>query len=258
MGWFTTLLPWGIISSALMIMVIFKFYSPKKGEGGGVVSKDQVQAELNKMGPWTFKEKLTLVILLMALACWIFEKQIGVNSTIVAVLAFIVLFAAGVAPADKIKNVGWEALFFVGAFLCLPNVFRDVGLNAFISLSLGDKVAPIMSNVFLLVPCIVLLTTIIRLVFVSLSGTAILVTAIFIPFCELYGIHPFVIAAISYMSTNTWNVAYQNTVTVAALAANGSDWLTNNDILKGSVWYMVTNLIALMCCIPYWKMLGMI
>lgn len=256
MGWFVTLLPWGIISVVLMLLVIFKFYAPKKGEAD-VLSKDQVKAELEKMGPWTSKEKITLTVLLAALACWIFEKQIGVNSTLVAVLAFIILFATGVAPAEKLKNVGWEALFFVGAFLCLPTVFREVGLNAFISEMLGDKVAPIMSNMFLLVPFICILTTVIRLVFVSLSGTAILVTAIFLPFCAQYGIHPFIIAAVSYVSTNTWNVNYQNTVTVAALAANGPEWLTNNDILKGSVWYMVTNFAALMLCIPYWKLLGM-
>jgi DASS family divalent anion:Na+ symporter len=59
------------------------------------------------------------------------------------------------------------------------------------------------------------------------------------------------------MSTNTWNVNYQNTVTVAALAANGPDWMTNNDILKGSLWYMLTNFVALMLCVPYWKLLGM-
>lgn len=257
MQWLITLLPWGIITAVLMIFVIFKFYGPKKGEAVGTVSKEQVQAELDKMGPWSTKEKITLGVLIVALACWILEKQIGVNSTLVAMLAFVILFAAGVAPAEKLKNVGWEALFFVGAFLCLPTVFREVGLNDFISNMLGDKVAPIMSNMFLLVPFIVIITTIIRLVFVSLSGTAILVTAIFIPFCAQYGIHPFVIAAISYMATNTWNVNYQNTVTVAALAANGPDWLTNNDILKGSFYYMVVNVIALLCSIPYWKLLGM-
>jgi len=162
-----------------------------------------------------------------------------------------------VASPEKIKGIGWEALLFVGAFLCLPVVFREVGLNAFISEMLGDKVAPIMSNMFLLVPFICLITTLIRLVFVSLSGTAILVTAIFLPFCEMYGIHPFIIAAISYMATNTWNVNYQNTVTIAALAANGPKWMVNKDILTGSFWYMVTNLAALMICIPYWRMLGM-
>jgi DASS family divalent anion:Na+ symporter len=59
------------------------------------------------------------------------------------------------------------------------------------------------------------------------------------------------------MAANTWNVSYQNTVTVASLAANGREWLTNKDILSGSFWYMGINLVALMLCIPYWKMLGM-
>ena len=258
MGWFTTMLPWGIISTVLMILVIFKFYAPKKGENVGVISKDQIKAELEKMGPWSYKEKLTLVVLIGALACWIFEKQIGINATLVAVLAFVILFAAGVTTPDKIKNIGWEALFFVGAFLCLPAVFRSVGINDFVSMSMGDVVAPLMSNIYLLVPFIIIITTIIRLVFVSLSGTAILVTAVFLPFTAQYGIHPFIIAAVCYMSTNTWNVSYQNTVTVAALAANGPGWLTNNDILKGSFWYMITNFIALMLSIPYWRMLGMI
>ena len=255
MEWFITLLPWGVISTFLMVLVVFKFYAPKGS--AAVVSKEKVIAELEKMGPWTTKEKITLTVLLTALACWIFEAQIGVNATIVALLAFVILYASGVVTPDKIKNIAWEALFFVGAFLCLPNIFREVGINDFISVALGGYVAPIMSNMFLLVPFIVVLTIIIRLVFVSLSGTAILVTAIFIPFCEMYGIHPFIIAAISYMSTNTWNVAYQNTVTVASLAANGPGWLTNKDILTGSGWYMITNLVALIICIPYWKLLGM-
>jgi DASS family divalent anion:Na+ symporter len=256
MQWLITLLPWGIITTILMLFVIFKFYAPSKEEVSAV-SKEQVQAELDKMGPWSLKEKITLTVLFISLGLWIFEKQIGVNSTLVAMLAFIILFATGVAPAEKLKSVGWEALFFVGAFLCLPTVFSQVGLNEFISTALGDKVAPIMSNMFLVVPFVCILTTIIRLVFVSLSGTAILVTAIFIPFCSQYGIHPFIIAAISYMATNTWNVNYQNTVTVAALAANGPEWLTNNDILKGSFYYMIVNIIALLCSIPYWKLLGM-
>jgi len=256
MGWLITLLPWTIISTLLMVLVVFKFFGPAKGEGGAI-SKEEVQAELDKMGPWSQKEKITLTILLGCLVFWIFESQTGISATIVAVIAFILLFALGVVDASKLKNIAWEPLFFVGAFLCLPTVFKEVGINDYIALMLGDKVAPIMNNMYLLVPFICILTYLIRLVFVSLSGTAVLVTAIFIPFCAQYGIHPFVVASICYMSTNTWNVAYQNTVTIASLAANGPDWVTQNDIFKGSVWYMITNFVALMCCVPYWKLLGM-
>jgi len=264
--WFITLLPWGVLSTALMVLVVFKFYGLKKkdlknlkvDEQSGKLSKQQVSDELKKMGPMSIKEKITLVVMLAALACWIFEAQIGVSATVIALFAFIILFATGVAAPDKIKNVGWEALFFVGAFLCLPVVFSQVGLNAFISEMLGERVAPIMGNIYILVPFIIILTTLIRMVFVSLSGTAILVTTIFLPFTEMFGIHPFIIAVVSYTSTNTWNVSYQNTVTVASLAANGPEWLTNRDILTGSFWYMITNFAALMLCIPYWRMLGMV
>jgi len=255
-GWFMTLLPWGVVTTLLMMLVIFKFFSPKKGEGG-TLSKQGVQDELDLMGPWTSKEKITLGVMAASLACWIFEKQIGVNASVVAVLAFLVLFGMGVAKPDKIKNLGWEALFFVGAFLCLPTVFKTLGINEFVSGALGDVVAPIMSNMFLLVLFICVLTYLIRLFFVSLSGTAILVTTIFLPFCAQYGIHPFVIAAITYMATNTWNVNYQNTVTIASLAANGPEWLTHGDIVKGSFWYMAVNILALMASVPFWKLMGM-
>ena len=257
MKWFTTLLPWGIIFAVLMILVLFKFYAPKKGEQVGKLSKDLVQAELDKMGPWSAREKITLVTVLAALVLWILETTIGLSSTVVALIAFIFLFATGVAKPDKIKSVGWEPLFFVGAFLCLPNVFKELGINDFISSMMGARVAPLMSNPYLLVPFIVILTYVIRLVFVSTSGTTILITTIFLPFCAQYGIHPFIIAATAYMSTNTWNVSYQNTQTVAALAANGPEWLTNRDVLSGSVWYMIINMIALFCSIPYWHLIGM-
>lgn len=258
MGWFTTVLPWGVISTLLMVLVVFKFYAPKKGEGVGVISKEQIETALKEMGPWSSKEKITLVVLLSALAFWIFESQLGVNSTIVALMAFLILFATGVTTPDQLKNVGWEALFFVGAFLCLPVVFNSVGINAFVSYTLGDVVAPIMGNIFLLVPFIIIVTTLMRLVFVSLSGTAILVTAIFLPFTAQHGIHPFIIAVVSYMSTNTWNVGYQNTVTIAALAANGPEWIEQKDIRSGSYWYMATNFVALMLSVLYWRMIGMV
>ena len=256
MKWFLTLLPWGIVFAVLMVLVLFKYYAPKNANEGRV-SKEAVQAELDKMGPWSAREKITLVTLIAALILWILETQIGLSSTVVAMIAFVFLFACGVTTPDKLKSVGWEPLFFVGAFLCLPNVFSELGINAFISGFLGDKVAPLMSNMFLLVPFIAILTYIIRLVFVSTSGTTILITTVFLPFCAQYGVHPFLIAATAYMSTNTWNVSYQNTQTVAALAANGPEWLTNRDVLSGSVWYMIINLVALFCCIPFWSLAGM-
>ena len=256
MGWFTTLLPWTIISTVLMFLVIMKFFAPAKGEGGSV-SKDDIQKQLDALGPWSRDEKITLSVLLSALALWILETTTGISATIVALLAFIILFALDVVPASKLKNIAWEPLFFVGAFLCLPTVFKEVGLNDYIVLTLGDKVAPIMSNMFLLIPFICILTYLIRLVFISLSGTAVLVTTVFLPFCAQYNIHPFIIASICYMSTNTWNVSYQNTVTIASLAANGPGWLTQKDIFKGSIWYMITNFAALMLCVPFWKMMGM-
>jgi DASS family divalent anion:Na+ symporter len=257
MGWFTALLPWTIVSTVLTVVVIKMFFAPKKGEGD-VVSKAEIQAELDKMGPWTRNEKITLGVLICALIMWIFETQTGVSATITALIAFVILFGVGVVPPSKLKNIAWEPLFFVGAFLCLPTIFNEVGLNAYLALMLGDRVAPLMNNVYLLVLFISILTYLMRLVFISLSGTAVLVTAIFIPFCAQYGVHPFVVASICYMSTNTWNVAYQNTVTIAALAANGPDWLTQKDITIGSMWYMVTNIIGLLACVPFWQLTGMI
>lgn len=255
MQWLICLAPWGIIVAVLMLIIVNKFYMPK---GGCIVPKEQIEEQLAKIGPWTWKEKVVFALLMSCLVLWATESLTGINSTLVTIMAFVILFAANVVPASSFKNIPWDPLFFVGAFLCLPVVFANMGINAYLTAFLGPRVAPIMQNPMLLVLVIAILTYLIRLVFVSLSGTAVLILLVFGPLCPAYNIHPFVIACITYMSTTTWTVSYQHTVNIASLAAGGSDWVNQKDVTSGSLWFMLVNIIALLISVPYWHFLGMI
>ena len=114
-----------------------------------------------------------------------------------------------------------------------------------------------MGNMPLLVLFICLLVYLVRLVLVSLTGTTILVVTVMLPFCTEYNIHPFMIAIIAYMATNTWNVSYQNTQMIAALAATDNKVCSNRDILGGSVLYMITVVVGCMLALPVWKFMGL-
>lgn len=252
--WFLYALPWGIISTVLMALGIFKFYEPKNTQS---LSKAYVRDALKELGPWRQNEKIAFAIILTCLILWMTESWSGLNSAMVASAGFVLMFALKVCTPDKIRNMAWESLLFVGCFLCLPTIFSQLGINKWIALTLGGAFEPLMTNMYLLVFVITIVVYLTRFLLVSLGATAILVTTLMLPFCAAYNVHPFVIAFVAYTSTNTWNVSYQNTVTIAALAATENKWVSQKDILFGSGLYMVTNTIACMLCVPIWKMMGL-
>jgi Di- and tricarboxylate transporters len=254
--WFTIGMPWMVISAALMIFCIFKFYEPKDAKP---MDKSIVKAQLDALGPISKNEKITLITVLICLALWIGEPWLKISSAMVSCAAFVVLLSLGCLSTTSFRTkTSWESLIFVGCFLCLPAVFTNTGVNAAIKTVLGPVIEPMFGNLFILAIFLAVLTYVVRLLIVSLTGSTILIGSLLLPFCLEAGIHPFIMVYMVYVSTNTWNLSFQNTTEIAARAVTDNKMVTHRDVLGGSVMYMVTNIIAILICIPIWNLMGFI
>lgn len=253
--WFLYALPWLFVAIGLMALVIQIMYRPKNDQP---VSKETILNELKELGPASKKEKITLTVMLVCLLLWMLERVIGVSSAMVATGAGIVLIGAGVFGRQEFRaKIAWDSMIFIGTFLCISEVFAAVGINDAVKILLGDRLAPLMQNIWLLVPVLCIVTFLIRFVVVSWTASAVLITTILLPLCAAYGVHPWIIAFTCYCSTNTWNVIYQNTPYIAALVSTDNKMGTHKQLLPFSAVYMITSTIGCIACIPFWKLFGL-
>ena len=196
--------------------------------------------------------------MLVCLILWMLEKTLGISSAMVAVAGGLVLIGAGVFGRQEFRSkIAWDSMIFIGTFLCISDVFAALGINDAVKILLGDSLAPLIQNPWILIPSLCLLTFVIRFVVVSWTASAVLITTILLPLCSVYGVHPWIVAFTCYCSTNTWNVIYQNTPYIAALVATDNKLGTHNQLLPFSVVYMITSTIGCMACIPLWMLLGL-
>jgi anion transporter len=95
---------------------------------GGV---QEAKARYAALGPLTSLEKRTAVIFFVTLLMWIFEKQIGIDSTTTAMIACFLLLTPviGIGIKDKIalKRIGWDAVLLLAAGLSLSTALTKTG-----------------------------------------------------------------------------------------------------------------------------------
>lgn len=255
MDWFLYSLPWLVVAVGLMTIILLKMYEPKEKTE---LSKDYIQGEIEKLGPWTWQEKATLGVLLVALVLWMTERATGIPAAMVATGGAVVCIGLGIYNRQQFRSqIAWDSMIFIGTIICIAAVFSKLGIDEAVKLTLGDKLEPLMSNIWIFVPFLCVLIFVIRFIIVSWTAAAVLVSTLLIPLCPTYGIHPFIIIFCTYVSTNTWNVIYQNTPYITSLVATDNKLTTHKELLSFSFVYMACSTLGCIACIPVWKALGL-
>lgn len=253
--WFLYALPWLVVAMVLMTLAILKMYKPKEDKK---IDSTYLKNEYEKLGPLEGKERYTLIIMLVCLVLWMGEKWLNIPSAIVSVAAAVALIGGGILNRMEFRSkIAWDSMIFIGTFLQIPTVFSELGINKAVSIILGERLASLMTNPFLLIFTCTIVIYLIRFVVVSWTASAVLVLTILMPLCAMYGVHPWVVAFTCYCSTNTWNVIYQNTPYIAALVTTDYQMGTHQQLLPYSAVYMVCNTIACLACVPFWQLLGL-
>lgn len=253
--WFSLAVVWYVVCIVLTYLFCRIACKPTQAQKEGSV--EFIKEQYKALGKFTTKEKQGVIIVAIALVLWLTQSLHGIDAGMVAILADVAFVACGLITAPEVGAKGmWTITLFVGGVLSIAGLMATLGVSTWIASILGPVLAPILSSPYVFIPCLVILTYILRLVIVSQSCCMAVVVAIFGPLLPEYGISMFVLVFASWVSGTCWNTSYQNPATTGliSMANRALDFSTAQ---KGSYAFCVMNLIGMICSIPLWQLLGM-
>ena len=254
--WFVRACIWYVICIALVYAFCLIFCKPSAGQKAA--NLEFIKASYKELGKMSTQEKQGIIIVLCALALWLTQSYHKIDAGMVAILADVAFIACKLITPPEVGAKGmWTITIFVGGVLSVAGLMSSLGVSTWLAGILGPVLSPIMSSPWIFVPCLCIITYLLRFVIVSQSCCMAVILAIFGPLLETYGINIFVLVFVSWVSGTCWNVAYQNPAS-AGLIKMCDQSLDFKTASKGSYAYCVINLIAMTCSIPLWMGMGLL
>lgn len=193
---FSDWLEFGLITVAIMLpLMLVGLYLYLKPDLSMVC---EVKAEKQSL---TFQGKLTLLIFITTVCCWIFSKPLsqalgGISKfdTVVALSAVVTLAGLGLVQWKKIESTtDWGVLILFGGGLTLSAVLKATGTSVF----LAHWVTDIFGNahmalfIFAVIAFVVMLTE-----FASNTASAALLVPVFAAIAEALGLSPVMLSVL--------------------------------------------------------------
>jgi Di- and tricarboxylate transporters len=253
--WFVVAAPWGIVTLLLTYFVYTKIF---KDDSTVQLPKGFAKEQSAALGKMTIPEIITSLILFICILLWVTERTTGIAASMVAMIAFGILFALKVIGKDEIKNsIAWETLIFIAAILSIATMFGQLGIDKWLSTLIGPYVAPFTKNPFIFITAISIFIYLVRFVIISTMTCFTVFSMILMPFAVNAGYNPFIVPFTILAAMQVWNVLYQNAIFIGVLAASGP-MCEHKNTVKGSIAYMIISLIGLLVSVPFWKLMGLL
>lgn len=141
MQWFTAFAPVGILMLVAIPLVTYYLYPPEVKEGNEVPA--WAKQELSRMGGISTREIELGVLVVLALALWIFGGDV-INATTVALVVIGLMLMTGVVTWDDIvkNHAAWNTLAWFATLVALADGLNRVGFVKWFA----DNVASHMSG----------------------------------------------------------------------------------------------------------------
>jgi L-tartrate/succinate antiporter len=140
--WFLAFAPVGVLLLLAVPLLAFRLYPPEVKQAPQVV--DWAAAELAKMGGLSRKAVTLGVLVLVALAFWIFGEP-AFNGTTVAVAVLCLIVLTGIVSWDDVlgNKQAWNTLAWFATLVALAGGLAQVGFVAWFAGKVGGMVAGI-------------------------------------------------------------------------------------------------------------------
>nr|WP_298924764.1 DASS family sodium-coupled anion symporter [uncultured Allomuricauda sp.] len=170
--WMTLGLPFSIIMIGISYLVLVKWMFPNRDLKFNA-SKEVIQAELQKLGPTSRKEKMVLVIFGITVFLWIFRTLInnifpglGLTDTMISIFAAITLFAVpyNLRKGDFIiqwrdtSQLAWGILILFGGGLALAKGMSSSGIVDMVAIAIASSDISILLTASLLILLMLFMT----------------------------------------------------------------------------------------------------
>lgn len=255
LSWISVTWVWLIVVLALSFFAVLVLFKPEKQLD---MPKGFAKQGLADLGPMSRDEKLTGLAIVAAIIGWMTQNVHGIDASIVAIaaLAFIAAFTDFTGQDFRTK-IPWETAILVGCIVSIANMVSSLGIDVWLGITLGPVLAPMLSNPFVMVILLCVITYILRCFVISLTATGTIMFAIFGAVSASLGIDSFALLFVIFTAVQIWNLSFHNTTEIGAIAAAGGD-VTHKDIVKSSYAFMAINAVALLASVPLWMAFGLV
>jgi DASS family divalent anion:Na+ symporter len=255
-SWLLYALPWAIVVFIGSGLAIYYLYKPPQTVA---LPKRFASDELTRLGPMGRDEKLTFLVMVVTLALWMTESIHKISSGEVAVLSICVLLAFNVLNRDDFrKGIDWSAIVYVGCIMNIGMVFQALKIDMWLGHALEPTIARFLSNPYLFVVVLAISVFLARFVIISLAATAVIFTIVLTPLVTTHGMHPWIIAFVSFASANIWFLFFMNSYYLLSFYGTGGEMVEHRQMIKLSFAYAVIAIIGFLVSVPYWRLLGLI
>ena len=252
--WLIRSLPWAIIVIAGMFLFTkFSYKEPNVKE----LSKEYIDDQFKAIGKLSRDEIITAIVMAFALIMFILESTTGISAVVVCILGMAALtFTKVIGKEEFVSNSLWPLVVFIGSTLGFSAVFSAVGIDVWLG-SVLEPIAATLTNPYLFVAVICILTYVVRL-FVAQTAANTLMVAIIYPLAVSLGMDPWIACVVIYGSSVIFYPLYTHSnILICYGACDGEENIDEKYFLKADVAYMVINLVAFLASVPIWSMLGM-
>jgi len=127
----------GLTSLLVVPYVLYRLYPPEITHTPG--APELARTKLAEMGPMQRGEKILSGVFVMLLAMWIFGGQLGVNSTVTALLGWAILLATGVLNWEDVMNekAAWNVFIWLSTLIMMGTYLSTLGMVGWFSSSIG-------------------------------------------------------------------------------------------------------------------------
>ncbi len=254
-AWFQILaLPWFIIT-VVFTSLIYITMRPKQPIG---IPRDTFKKQYADLGPVSRQETISAILLIGSVIMFATERFHHIPTAAVALSAFFLLIMFRIITVPEISTgVNWDVILFIGIAISLSSIF----VNAKVSGWLGQLIQPTVISwaanplIFLIFATIGMM--LIRFIDVPWGfSTVALTVTVLIPLFSQFGIHPLVAAMPYIIGINFFLLGYQQPfILMAEGVMQGRGWSPGHVTMAG-VSYIIAAFVALLACMPYWRMIG--
>lgn len=255
MSWLSYTALWGIIVSLLMYFFIQFTMKPKEEKNVGM---GYFKERLEAMGSISKHEKYMIIILIIALLCWMTERMHGFSAGTIALLCLVAMVGLGVINREDFRaRVPWDAILFILGIMTMAGLFTTTRVDKWMSMVVGPYIEPIFVSPYVFIIAVCVFIFLIRFVVISQTVCLAVFVTMLAPLAATHGMHPVIPALLCITSVNIWAVPYQNTTYLTAYYASGA-MLNHSQVWPASLAYTVANMIGWLVTVPIWKLLGLI
>ena len=253
--WFLAALPPTLVVIIIVLLCTIFIYRP---ESQPKISYTMVRTQLNILGPLSYKEWISLGVLVFTVGGWLTAPYHGIDGAWIAIIAFAILVNTGIVDWNMLrKGIDWELLIHMGVTLSIPTLLRQSKIDQWLVDVISPLILPFMSSPVWFFLIIALLTYVLKLIFTSFLAVVTLCVAL-LPLSIDVGMSPWVLAMIILIASEVWFFPYQVDWHMLAYSTTDGKGFSYPLMLWINPVYALAYVVALLVAIPYWRYLGLV